>query len=111
MTGPPAQHEEEIDNIRNIQKDFIENQEPQKVADEIDLRGVEEMSMNELKEVIKEAAMEEVELDKSEKLVTPPKPATVSPAIENAIDKVRHIRQYLQFICAFKCKIDSIVNR
>ena len=111
MSGPPAQHEEEIDNIRNIQKDFIENQEPPKMTDAVDLRAVEEMSMKEMKEVIKEAAMEEVELDKSEKLVTPPKPATVSPAIENAIDKVRHIRHNLQFFCAFKCKIDKFINR
>ena len=46
------------------------------------------MTMNELKDVIKEAVMEEVQLDKSEKLTTPPKAATVAPVIENAIKKV-----------------------
>ena len=48
------------------------------------------MSMKELKSVIKEAVIEEVELDKSEKLITPPtQTTTVAPVIEDAINKVR----------------------
>merc|ERR1712079_244343 len=46
-------------------------------------------SMKELKSVIKEAVIEEVELDKSEKLITPPtQTTTVAPVIEDAINKM-----------------------
>ena len=45
----------------------------------------------ELKDVIKAAAMEEVEEEKLQKLVvTSEEVTTVAPVIEDAIDKVRH---------------------
>ena len=59
-----------------------------KVNNAIDMK-IADMTINELKEVIKEAVMEEVQVDTSEKLVTPPKASTVAPVIENAIKKVR----------------------
>ena len=85
QAGPPATHQEDINNIRNLQKEFLDDFKPQSVDNTID---VDKMTMTELKNVIKEAAMEEVELDKSEKLVTPPEASTVSPIIETAINKV-----------------------
>ena len=58
--------------------------------DVIDLKQVDEMSLTELKDVIKEAAMEEVEEEKLEKLViNTEEMTTVAPIIEDAINKVR----------------------
>ena len=46
------------------------------------------MTITEMKEAIKDVVMKEVEQDKSEKLITPARAATVAPVIENAISKV-----------------------
>lgn len=46
------------------------------------------MTITEMKEAIKDVVMKEVEQDKSEKLITPVRAATVAPVIENAISKV-----------------------
>ena len=47
------------------------------------------MSVAQLKDVIKEAAMEEVEEEKLEKLIIPKEElTTVAPVIEDAINKV-----------------------
>jgi len=87
QAGPPSENEEDIDNIRNIQKEFLDKMKTDKVNNAIDMK-IADMTMNELKEVIKEAVMEEVQVDMSEKLVTPPKASTVAPVIENAIKKM-----------------------
>ena len=88
QAGPPSENEEDIDNIRNIQKEFLDQMNTDKVNNAINMK-IADMTMNELKEVIKEAVMEEVQVDTAEKLVTPPKASTVAPVIENAIKKVR----------------------
>ena len=89
LSGPPAEHQADIENIRNIQKEFLDNSEPSKVSDVgVKAAEIEEMSMKELKKMIKEAVIEEVELDKSEKLTTPSFTTTVAPVIEDAINKV-----------------------
>lgn len=82
--------DEEVDNIRNIQKDFVNKyKKPTNLKTVVDLKKVEEMTMTELKDVIKEAAMEEVEEDKLEKLIVPKEELiTVAPVIEDAINKV-----------------------
>ena len=90
LSGPPAEHQAEIDNIRNIQKELLGNSEPSKVSDVVGVKAAEidDMSMKELKNMIKEAVIEEVELDKSEKLTTSSVITTVAPVIEDAINKV-----------------------
>ena len=90
LSGPPAEHQAEIDNIRNIQKELLGNSEPSKVSDVVGVKEAEidDMSMKELKNMIKEAVIEEVELDKSEKLTTSSVITTVAPVIEDAINKV-----------------------
>ena len=61
------------------------------------------MSMKELKSVIKEAVIEEVELDKSEKLITPPtQTTTVAPVIEDAINKVRNEDKSMIYLLSAK---------
>ena len=77
----PASTDEEVDHIRNMQKEFVSKY----------LKKMEEMTMTELKDVIKAAAMEEVEEEKIQKLsVSSEEMTTVAPVIEDAIDKVRH---------------------
>ena len=77
----PASTDEEVDHIRNMQKAFVSKY----------LKKMEEMTMTELKDVIKAAAMEEVEEEKLQKLsVSSEEMTTVAPVIEDAIDKVRH---------------------
>ena len=77
----PASTDEEVDHIRNMQREFVSKY----------LKKMEEMTMTELKDVIKAAAMEEVEEEKLQKLVvTSEEVTTVAPVIEDAIDKVRH---------------------
>ena len=68
---------------------MLDSSEPSKVSDVgAEAPEIEEMSMKELKNMIKEAVIEEVELDKSEKLTTPSVSTTVAPVIEDAINKV-----------------------
>ena len=89
LSGPPAEHQADIENIRNIQKELLDSSEPSQVSDVgIKAAKIEDMSMKELKKMIKEAVIEEVELDKSEKLTTPSVTTTVAPVIEDAINKV-----------------------
>ena len=99
QAGPPAEHEADIDNIRTIQKEYLDKHKPVKESDPVEVKSVNEMSMKELKSVIKEAVIEEVELDKSEKLITPPtQTTTVAPVIEDAINKVRSKDKYMIFL-------------
>ena len=87
LSGPPAEHQEEIDNIRNLQKEYLDNLQPTKV--EVDGKDVDAMTISEMKDAINEVVMKEVSRDKSEKLITPPQASsTVAPVIENAINKV-----------------------
>ena len=88
---PSKVTDEDVNHIRNIQKDFVSKykKKPVKIMDVIDLKQVEEMSLAQLKDVIKEAAMEEVEEEKLEKLIIPKEElTTVAPVIEDAINKV-----------------------
>ena len=83
LGGRPASTDEEVDHIRNMQREFVSKY----------LKKMEEMTMTELKDVIKAAAMEEVEEERLQKLVvTSEEVTTVAPVIEDAIDKVRHHR-------------------
>lgn len=85
MSGPPAEHQEEIDNIRNLQKEYLDNLQ----TTEVDGKDVDKMTVTEMKDAINEVVMKEVSRDKSEKLITPPQAASkVAPVIENAINKV-----------------------
>ena len=97
VSGPSKATDEEVENIRNIQKPYINKyKKPMKVMDVIDLKQVEGMTLTELKDVIKEAAMEEVEEEKLEKLVIDTEEmTTVAPIIEDAINKVSSKSIYL----------------
>lgn len=92
---PSKVTDEDVNHIRNVQKDFVNKykKKPVKIMDVIDLKQVEEMSTAQLKDVIKEAAMEEVQEEKLEKLIIPEEElTTVAPVIEDAINKVRFWR-------------------
>ena len=95
-TLPSKVTDEDVNHIRNVQKDFVSKykKKPVKIMDVIDPKQVEEMSTAQLKDVIKEAAMEEVQEEKLEKLIIPEEElTTIAPVIEDAINKVSFWRQ------------------
>jgi hypothetical protein len=96
---PLEENTEEIAKIKKIQEDFVKSNQPESSPiNTVDAEDIQNMSMEELKEFIKEAAMQEVEDVKTEKLVIANNdPPTVAPVVEQAINKMS-MRELKDFI-------------
>jgi len=90
---------EKITETKKLQEDSVKFSEPEiKPINTIDANDIQNMSMEELKEFIKEAAMQEVEEEKIEKLVIADNDLpTVAPVVEQAINKMsmRELKDFL----------------
>jgi len=96
---PLKDNSEEIAEIKKIQEDFVKSNQPSSSQkSSVDADDIQKMSMEELKEFIKEAAMQEVEDIKTEKLVIANNDLpTVAPVVEQAINKMS-MRELKDFI-------------
>merc|ERR1719150_3537978 len=61
QAGPPAAHEADIDNIRTIQKEYLDKHKPAQESDSVEVKSVNEMTMTELKEFIMDNVVENEE--------------------------------------------------
>lgn len=96
---PLKDNSEAIKEIQKLQEDFVKSNQPTtRPTAVVDAEDIQKMSMEELKEFIKEAAMQEVEDDKTEKLIIANNELpTVAPVVEEAISKMS-MRELKDFI-------------
>jgi len=96
--GLEVEHET-IKEMMKFQEDFVKSSPPEETSvDEVSADDIESMSMAELKNFIKDVAMEEMKENQVEKLTVVEDPvATVAPVVEEAISKMT-MKELKEFI-------------